>query len=164
MKGLSSVALFVLVTMSSAQSNVLGTKADIVKHVPTSSAVGVWDVVQMIVALAIVFALLKWALPKVVAKMNRRMGGSSSETIKLEESAMLGGCQLQIVTVRGRTLLLGASQAGVNYLADLSERTAERDEPAFFELVDQATEADVTVDFVSESDRIAHERLSRLSI
>ncbi len=159
MRRLGTVFVCLMTSVAFAQSGSLGTKADLVSHAPASAAVGAWDVLQMIAALAIVFALLKWALPKIVAKMNRRMGSSSSDTIRLEESAMFGGCQLQIITVRGRTFLLGSTQAGVNCLADLSNPVQPKDEPAFFELVDSATESDPT----SNQDLLALERLKRLT-
>lgn len=158
MKSFGVVGSVALSALCSAQSGALGTKADLVKSGTTGSAVGAWDLVQMIFALAVVFALLKWALPKLVTKLNKKMGSSSSESIRMEESAMFAGCQLQIVTVRGRTLLLGSSQAGVTCLADLTQNNGSKDEPAFFELVDKAI-----VEPLSE-DMVALDRLNRLAI
>ena len=136
----------------------LGTKSDLVVKSPQStSVVSGWDMVQMVVALAIVFALLKWALPKLVAKMNRRVVTKEGSSISVEESASFGGGSLQIVTARGRTLLLCVSQSGVSCLADLSVAAPAKEEPAFFEMVDTAV---VTMD---DKDKVAFDRLQRLT-
>jgi flagellar biogenesis protein FliO len=143
-----------LTSLCAAQGESLGTKADIVTSAPRgSSVVNGWDLVQMVVALAVVFALLKWALPKVVARMNKRLVTKAGSSISIEESASFGGGNLQIVSARGRTLLLCVSQNGVTCLADLTEQKGHKEEPAFFELVDQAT----------EKDRIAYERINKLT-
>lgn len=136
----------------------LGTKTDLVVNAPQSGpAVSGWDMVQMIVALAIVFALLKWGLPKVVNKMNRRVVTKDGSSITVEESASFGGGSLQIITARGRTLLLCVSQSGVNCLADLTPEEKPKEEPAFFEMVDKA------VVETNDKDQVAFERLARLT-
>lgn len=162
MKGRALTVFSAFASLATAQGGALGTKADMVAHQPSSSAIGAWDMVQMIVALAVVFVLLKWALPKIVTKLNKKMGSSSSEGIRLEDSAMFAGCQLQVVSVKGRTLLIGATPNAVSCLADLTTSAKTHEPPAFFELVDRASDA--TPDFVSEADKVALERLSRLAI
>lgn len=137
----------------------IGTKPDLVVKAPQNAGgVGVWDMVQMVVALGIVFALLKWALPKLVSRMNKKISTKSGSSITIEESASFGGGNLQIVTARGRTLLLCVSQNGVTCLADLTESTVKKDEPAFFEMVDQAV-----VQIADDKDRVALDRLTRLT-
>ena len=134
-----------IVAISSAEVPNFGTKPDMVVNTPEqpTSLIGAWDMVQMLVALVIVFALLKWALPKVVARMNKKLVTTAGSSISVEESANFGGGNLQIITARGRTLLLCVSQSGVSCLADLTDSPEQRDtEPAFFEMVDQATERD----------------------
>ena len=149
-----TVSAAFLASLCAAQGNELGTKANIVSSAPRgSSVVNGWDLVQMVVALAIVFALLKWALPKVVARMNKRLVTKAGSSISIEESASFGGGNLQIVSARGKTLLLCVSQNGVTCLADLTAPGRPKEEPAFFELVDQAT----------EKDRIAYERINKLT-
>ena len=131
-----------LTAITSAQAPNLGTKADIIVNTPEQPTplLGGWDMVQMLVALAIVFALLKWALPKVVARMNKKLVTNSDSSITVEESANFGGGSLQIVSARGRTLLLCVSQNGVTFLTDLTKVSEEPEEPAFFEMVDNASE------------------------
>jgi flagellar biogenesis protein FliO len=149
-----SLAMFSVLAFSQD----LGTKADlVVKSPPSSPAVSGWDMVQMIVALGIVFALLKWALPKLVNKINRRVVTKDGSSISVEESASFGGGSLQIVTARGRTLLLCVSQSGVSCLADLTQESPTQEPTAFFEMVDKAV---VEVD---DKDQVAFERLSRLT-
>lgn len=158
----AAAALFAMAASVAALAtgDALGTKPDlVVRSTSGGGGIGAWDLVQMAAALAIVFALLKWALPKVVAKMNRRLSVKDGATITIEESASFGGGNLQIVTARGRTLLLCVAQNGVTCLADLTDQSPKKaDEPAFFELVDKAV-----VEPVDDRDRIALERLSRLT-
>ena len=160
MKLYSALTLFVLGAFTAAQDTVAGTKRDIVVSTPPSSGVSGMDLVQMVVALAIVFALLKWALPKVVSKMNKKLTTKDGSSIHVEESASFGGGNLQIVTARGRTLLLCVAQNGVTMLADLTDSQQDRkpEEPAFFELVDKAV-----VETDDERDRVALDRLTRLT-
>ena len=131
-----------LTALTTAEIPDLGTKADIIVNTPEqpASLIGGWDMVQMLVALVIVFVLLKWALPKVVARMNKKLVTNSDSSITVEESANFGGGSLQIVSARGRTLLLCVSQNSVTFLTDLTKEVEQKEEPAFFELVDNATE------------------------
>ena len=133
-----------LTAVTSAQVPILGTKADIIVNTPEQPTplVGGWDMVQMLVALAIVFVLLKWALPKVVARMNKKLVTSSDSSITVEESSNFGGGSLQIVSARGRTLLLCVSQNGVTFLTDRTKVPEKQEEPAFFEMVDKAATLD----------------------
>lgn len=159
MRLLASTTALLVSALSFAQESGIGTKPDLVVTTPPNAGgVGAWDLVQMVVALAIVFALLKWALPKVVSRMNKKLSTKGSSSITVEESASFGGGNLQIVTARGRTLLLCVSQSGVSCLADLTADKPKKEEPAFFEMVDKATEG-----AVDEKDRVALERLNRLT-
>ena len=57
-----------------------------------------------------------------------------------------------MVSVRGKTLLLAVSQAGVNCLADLTDSEAKEDDvPAFFELLDKAKESEPTEEVVTRA-------------
>lgn len=144
MRRTATFIALLLTALATAQVPDLGTKADIVVNTPEQPAplVGGWDMVQMLVALAIVFALLKWALPKVVARMNKKLVTNSDSSITVEESANFGGGSLQIVSARGRTLLLCVSQNGVTFLTDLTKEAAKQEDPAFFELMDNASAMD----------------------
>ena len=114
------------------------TKPDMVAKAP-ASPVPVLDLLQMLVALGIVFALVKWGLPKIVSKMGARLSTPVGSAIAIEESAAFGGGQLSVVNVRGRTLLLAVSPQGVTCLADLTTAAPARPEqPAFFEVLDNA--------------------------
>lgn len=126
----------------------LGTKQDIRLSEPSSKptgAIGGGDLLQMGVALAVVLVLLKFVVPKLVTKFGKQTIGKSKGGIVIEESAAFGTGHLNVVAVRGRTLLIGVTQQNVSLVADLTEptiaeATPEEVEPAFFELLDQAQE------------------------
>ncbi len=159
MRFLASTSALFVTALAFSQQTSIGTKPDlVVRSTQISGGVGAWDLVQMVVALGIVFALLKWALPKVVSRMNKKLSTKDGSSITVEESASFGGGNLQIVTARGRTLLLCVSQSGVTFLADLTVDKPVKEEPAFFELVDKAVD-----EVVDEKDRVALERLNRLT-
>lgn len=161
MKRAVTAALPLLCAISFAQDSGIGTKPDLVVRPPqNTSIIGAGDMVQMVVALGIVFAILKWVLPKVVAKMNKRIVAKDGSSISIEESASFGGGNLQIVTARGRTLLLAVSQSGVSCLADLTDKPVPSgpEAPAFFELVDKASD-----EAQNDKDLVAFDRLRRLT-
>ena len=148
-------------------SQALGTKKDIstsasVTTSTTGPIVQPMDLAQMLVALLIVGVLLKWLLPKAIARLGRKISTPIGSTITLEESASFGGGQLQIVTVRGKTLLLCVATTGVTCLADLSETEEQKQakQPAFFDILDSADPANAVVttsdeDEMSMDDAIA---------
>lgn len=123
-----------------AQSNTLGTKKDIV--LPQTPAnrpiVEGQGIIQLVVALGIVFVLLKFGLPKLLSAINKK-SGKSGTAITVEETTVFGGGMLGVVSVRGRTLLIGSTANSVACLADLgtTEEPASS-EPAFFEILDSA--------------------------
>ena len=139
-----------------AHGQQLGTKKDIVTETKSASGpiVQPMDLIQMVVALAIVAGLVKWVLPKVIGRLGRRISTPVGSTISLEESATFGGGQLQIVSVRGRTLLLCVATSGVTCLADLSEppSTRQPEEPVFFDILDQADPTKAIVTTAPEED------------
>jgi flagellar biogenesis protein FliO len=139
------------------------TKPDMVAKAP-ASPVPVLDLLQMLVALGVVFALVKWGLPKVVAKMGARLSTPVGSAISVEESAAFGGGQLSVVSVRGRTLLLAVSPQGVTCLADLTEQPSPAPEqPAFFEVLDSADPAKAVVHEPEEGAMSMDEALSLIS-
>lgn len=121
-------------------------KADLVVPAPsreTAAPVGLPQLFQLLAALGIVLALLKWVLPKVMAKMNKRLVTKVGSTIRIEETAAFAGGMLYVVTARDKTLLLAVGAQGVQCLADLTQAAPQSnrehdEEPAFFELVEHA--------------------------
>lgn len=90
-----------------------------------SSPLGIMPMIQMLVALAIVGGLVKWAMPKALGKVSRL--GKSGE-ITVEASQALGAGTVHVISVRGRTLLVGATANNMSLLAELSEHDATFDE------------------------------------
>lgn len=128
------VTLWMIPLVSLAEDQ-LG-KADPMTGPVSSSPVGIMPIMQMALALAFVLVLVKYVLPKVVGKLNKRISPALGGAINIEESAAFAGGNLYVVTVRNKTLLLSASSTGVNCLADLTEnpfeealRAAEEDKP-----------------------------------
>lgn len=125
-----------------AQGALESAKKDIVlpsTTAPSSPGVGVIQLVQLIVAMAAVLFLLKWLLPKMLAKFSKKLNPTLSGSIKIEESASFAGGMLYVVSARNKQLLLCAGQQGVSCLADLTEpANAIQDPPAFFEVLDEA--------------------------
>lgn len=142
-KLLTALTAFGCSTLAFAQEGPLDTaKPDILTKAessPTPIFNGL-DMAQMFLALGLVFFLLKWALPKIAAKMNKKLVAKSGADIKLEEAATFGGGSLQVVEVRSKVLLLGVMPTGISFLAELTENATEADEEAFFEMVDEANE------------------------
>ena len=142
-KLLTALGAFAFSILAFAQDGALETtKTDILtKTQPTPTPVfNPLDMVQMFLALGLVFFLLKWALPRIAAKLNKRLVSKSGADIKLEEAASFGSGSLQVVEVRSKVLLLGVMPTGISFLAELTDEATEADEQAFFEMVDEANE------------------------
>ena len=126
-----------------AATTLVGTKPDIVVNQPTQPqpVVNGFQFVQMIVALVVVLGLLKFVLPRIVGKVGKGLHTGLNSSIRVEESASFAAGQLHIVSARGKSILIAVTPQGVTTLADLTEEpTAAKqpEEPAFFELIDQA--------------------------
>lgn len=135
-----------LSTFALGQDTKLGTKPDLALSKPVAStapSIGGLEVVQLVVALVVVFCLVKYVLPKLVAKFGRKLTSPATSSIRIEESAHFGGGNLQVVSVRGKTILLAVTQSGVSFLTDLTDTQPQPDQPAFFELLDQAKEEEI---------------------
>ena len=102
--------------------------------------VGFMSFLQMMIALAIVFALLKFVLPKVASRLNKRIVTKIGSEIRIEESAAFAGGSLYIVSAKSKTLLLSVHAQGVSCLADLTEPKSEPEQPAFQDIVDREME------------------------
>lgn len=122
---LAGVTVLEILSVSAfAGPGMLGTKSDMA---PTTSGspVGIMPLVQMLVALAIVAGLVKWVLPKMLGKVVK---GPKNGEITVESTIGLGAGTAHIVSVRGRTLLIGVTANSMTTLAELSEHDASFDE------------------------------------
>jgi hypothetical protein len=124
---------------SAGAQEAFGTKRDAVASMGnTSPAVGMMPFLQMMAALTIVFLMVKFLLPKIASKMNKKLVTGSGSQIKIEENANFAGGHLYVVSARGKTLLLSAGQGGVSCLADLSDSKPAREEtPLFMDILDR---------------------------
>ncbi|MBS1723223.1 MAG: flagellar biosynthetic protein FliO [Armatimonadetes bacterium] len=142
-------ACALVVCALAARGQSLGTKSDIVVDSAKQAGpiVQPWDMIQMVLAVGIVAALLKWVLPKAIGKFGKRLTTPVGSGIQIEESANFGAGQLQVVSVRGKTLLIAVTAQGASCLADLSEtRVPDKPEPdAFFDILDKADPAKAVV-------------------
>jgi flagellar biogenesis protein FliO len=106
-----------------AGPGMLGTRTEAAPVAGGSSPVGILPMIQMMVALAIVVALVKFVLPKFLGKVAKP---TNQGEINIESTAALNASgSLHIVTARGRTLLIGATPTGMTCLADLTEDAEE---------------------------------------
>lgn len=85
-----------------------------------SSPVGIGPVVQLLLALALVGAGIKFVLPMLMKRFGGRISTQTNGSIRIEESAAFAGGKLYVIEARGRTLLLGATAQNVTCLADLT--------------------------------------------
>jgi len=85
---------------------------------------------RWLVGLAVALVLIRWGLPRAlhggskgqVAQWLTRLAPPRSEgTIAVLDTRFLGAGAVHLITVRGRTLLVGSSTQGVNLLMDLTE-------------------------------------------
>lgn len=111
-------SLLILVFPAVAGADPLGTRASPATF--DSSPVGAGPVVQLLLALLIVGAGLKFALPAIVKRFGGRLSTEVGGSIRIEESAAFPGGRLYVVEARGRTLLLGTTPQNVTCLADLT--------------------------------------------
>lgn len=140
MRARVSLTLLCLVGLACAQdAGLLGTKASPITTSSAPGGMGVMPLVQMAIALGVVLFLLKFILPRIVGKMNKKLITSATSMLKVEESATFAGGTLYIVRARSKTLLLSVSTQGVNCLADITEEDAKPEEKtAFEEIIDSA--------------------------
>lgn len=141
----------------------------------TSSATGGFmPLLQMLLALAVVVAVIKFAVPRLATRVNKKLVTTLEGGIKIEESANFAAGSLYVLTARKKTLLVSVTSSGVTCLADLSEPAAP--EPASFReiLGDQRQAAPLSpAEFreavieveepMTEAERQAKQMLDRLS-
>ncbi len=147
-----------------AQEGFAGTKASPVAS-GGSGGVGIMPIFQMLLALGIVLALLRFALPKLMGKLNRTLVPGVGSSIRVEESANFAGGSLYIVNVKHKSLLLSVSSSGVQYLTDLTDPVGaapqEPAPPTFKEMV-QAEMQDAPKPAGEDELKKKLERLDRL--
>jgi flagellar biogenesis protein FliO len=118
-----------------------GTKKDIISAPvrTTGSTMGILPLLQLLAALAIVFVLIKYLLPKIASKVGKRLNTKLDSAIKIEESASFGGGMLYIVEAKKRTLLLAVGAQGISCLADLTEGKSDVKDslPLFSEMLSE---------------------------
>jgi len=117
-----------------------GAKADPVGQsgAGAGNGPGIGSLFNVLLALGIVYGLLRFAGPKIIGRMNRRLATGVGSDIRIEESATFAGGNLYVVTARGRSLLLSVGSGGVQCLADLTSPTPKEPEPPTFgDLVEQ---------------------------
>lgn len=132
--------VFILVGMvvagtAAAQGN-FGLKKDPISTPSSSSPIGMMPMVQMLIALGLVYVMLRYLLPKFFGKMNRKMSAATGSSLRIEESANFAGGSLYVVHAREKTLLLSVSTSGVTCLADLTQPEKPQP-PTFKEMVEQ---------------------------
>lgn len=134
-----SLGFALVAAYSAAQEGMLGTKAEsATQFTPSTSSGG--GLLQMVVAVIVVMVLMKLFLPKMMAKYGSKLSTGLNSAIKVEESASFAGGSIHLVTVRGRTLLLGSTPNSISTLADLGEAPKNDPGPTFMEFVEAAPE------------------------
>lgn len=139
MRFLTFCILIAQASQGLAQSALEATKSSGASQVTSSTGNGMMPMVQMLVALGIVAALLKFALPKLSPSLKTKFNSSLGSSLRVEESTTVPGGSICVVSVRGRTLLIGVNPNSISVLSDLTdiEKESAKDQ-AFFEMVDQA--------------------------
>lgn len=126
---------FLVPVLSSAQQ--FGTKKDALVSA-SGQAGSALPLFQMLLALGIVFALLKFGLPRVASKLNKKLVTGVNSSIRIEESANFAGGSLYIVTAKDRTLLLSVGTNGVSLVSDLTPASRAPEPPLFSEILAQS--------------------------
>jgi flagellar biogenesis protein FliO len=145
-----------------AQDGAFGTKASPISSGSSGGGVGIMPILQMVIALGFVLLLLKFVLPKIAGKMNKKLVTSVNSGLQIEESANFAGGTLYIVRARHKTLLLSVNTQGVACLSDLtSEAEVEAEKTTFEKIIDAEPGVQLPDSAVIES---ALERLERLAV
>jgi flagellar biogenesis protein FliO len=142
-----------------AQQGVLGSKPSLVQP-PAGAAgpgIGVWEVAQLFLALALVAALLKWGLPWIIKRAVSQTGARGAIVVK--ETASLGACQLHLVETQGRTLLIGSSGQSVSLISDLSQASPSVSDQAPDSSQQAAPTTGPSDESLSDEDRVFFEFL-----
>lgn len=122
-------------------------------------------IVQMLVALGIVYAVIRFVLPKVVGKIGKKLTPSLGSSLRIEDSATFPGGSLYVVKARSKVLLLSVSTHGTSLLAELTEEPTSAEELTFtehLELVEEATPSEAIIEPAPHVE-LALERLRKLA-
>jgi hypothetical protein len=133
-----SVAAFAQEPFPGAKADLAGTQGGS----PSATSNGLMPLFQMAVAAAVILVFLKVWMPKIVSRMNKRLSPTTGGGIRIEESATFAAGTLYIANVRGKSLLLCASQQGVTCLADLTENAPKPEEAAFADVLQRESDAE----------------------
>lgn len=101
-----------------------GLKDDPIRPVSdgVSPLLGIGPLIQMLLALAVVVALIRWLVPKYLAKIGKRTGRAAlNPEFQVLDSTLLGAATLHLVKVRGRTLVISTTPSHSSLIADLTE-------------------------------------------
>ena len=90
----------------------------------TSGSIGIGPLFQMLLALGIVVALIKFAIPKLLKRVAKKKVSEVLPAINVIETATVGAGQIHIIDVRGRTLLLGSTAQSLSLVADLTDEAS----------------------------------------
>lgn len=128
--------------MSLSAQGFPGAKSDPVgSSSNAASGAGIGSLFNILLALGIVYGLLKFAMPKMLGRMNRKLATGVGSDIRIEESATFAGGSLYVVSARGRSLLLSVGTQGVQCLADLTDPVPKPEPPTFGDFVEQEIRA-----------------------
>lgn len=144
------------------QSALAQAKDDLMpRRGPTLDAgIGPMQLLQLLLALAIVVILLKVVLPRLAPRIQRRIAHHPGSSVRVTESIELGGAGLHLVQVRDRELLIGTATSGVQLIADVTPASSSPPPPTFLDFVDSAMK---NSEYDQRSiDREAYDRLGSL--
>jgi flagellar biogenesis protein FliO len=147
-----------------AGTGIAGTKlgGDYAPATSNGAGVGFGALAQMLLALAIVAFLLKWALPKLAGKVvGKKLVTSATGGIQVEETAQFAGGSLFIISARGKTLLVSVTGQSVTNLADLTKPEKPKVDP--FEIALAEAQSRPTMTAAELEARAALDRLSQLT-
>jgi flagellar biogenesis protein FliO len=133
-----------------APDGLLGTKGDSVSALQGPSGAGGGSLLQMIIAVVVVFALMKFLLPKLMAKFGGKLATNIGSSIRIEESASFAGGTLYLVNVKDKTLLLGVNGSTISTLADLGPVNKPDPGPTFMEYLDNTDGARAVVTVLAD--------------
>jgi len=128
-------------TASWAQDALARAKDDMVPQNASNfdTGVGPMQLVQLLLALAVVIVALKFVLPRLAPRLQRRITHRPSASMQVAETIEMGSASLHLVRVRDRELLIGAVPTGLQLLADVTpSRATPASPPTFLDFVDSA--------------------------
>ncbi len=127
---------------ASSLGTLMGTKRDLVSGAGAAApdgGNGLMLLVQTLIALAVVYAGIRYLLPKFAGRLNRRLSPSLGSEIAIEESAAFAGGALYLVSVRGKNMLLSVNGQSVTFLTEVPAKEMI-EEPTFGELLREVPE------------------------